>query len=434
MANPYHDEAGRFASRDEMSAAVDRLEKSGDREAWMQLRIDLADADAASAKAQAEFYKAATEFATDSTRGWENIDRFSRTSTARDLTEVINKAQSSDQLEAAYSLMPQNVRNYNALLNHPALTPELEEKALTEASIGFSQDLAEKGNLTERQAAILAERSPFYKTISPLFSRLPKTKRLELANAESAYVYEQITKVGWDPDFKPAAERYLSEPDGTNFSSERYGNYGGYVVKRNRQKFVEAKMLAAEDSNENFNRAVKKGYLAVASDSFGLDTNRAGKLWDAVDIHDAEELRSVVLDNPKASPEVKAAFASAKPVLLGSDSSSKPSEELATKVITWKTTVQSFRKNERYGEDYNTARQKYDHAQAQYDSYPSTFASLERKDARYKQDFMDGKIGNDAYARIERRLANAKRFQKLAGERRALDGLAHVTPPELVQA
>lgn len=434
MPNPYHDESGRFASRDEMLGAIDRLEKSGDREAWMELRIALADADAASAQSQVAFYKAATEFATDSTRGWENIGRFDRTSTARDLTEVISKAQDSDQLEAAYSLMPQNLRNYSALLNHPALTPELEEKALAEAGSGFSRDLAERGRLTERQAVILVEHNPYYKIISPLFSKLPKSKRLELANGESAYVYEQVTEVGWDPDFKAAAERYISEPSGSNFSYERYGNFGGRLVKEARQQFIEGQMLAAEDTPENFAQAVRQNYLDVASKSFTLDADQAGKLWDSVDIRDAEKLRSAIISNPKTSDEVKAAFASAKPVLLGSDSSSKPSEELAKKVTIWKETAQSYRKVEQHLEEAKRSRLKYEYMQAQYDSFPSTFASLERKAERYKADFMDGKIGNEAHSRMERRLENAKRFQKLVGERRALDGLAHTADPALVQA
>lgn len=137
MANPYHDEAGRFASRDEMRGAIDRLRDSGDVKAALALSLELADIDYARAK-QAESGNAKEFFAEDS-----------RLSTSNEGTSTPSKVPSADRLMS----FDQKV----GALKRKDLSPEERGQIIESLSFGERYDVLEQNALPSEVAEALLE-------------------------------------------------------------------------------------------------------------------------------------------------------------------------------------------------------------------------------------------------------------------------------------
>lgn len=450
MPNPYHDAAGRFASRDEMAAEVDRLEASGDRAAWMEMRVALAEADAASAKSELTFHKAVTEFATDADAGYVDSPQNSifgggRPKYGRNYTRVISAASNSAQLSEAWAVAQQggavNAVNIAAVLNHPDVTPELEDFVL--AQVRWTSDggveLARRlNNVTPERAHALAFNSDVraLDVRREVFKALSETDRHALMTKDPNYVADYVSQLGWNDSLAPHAQSFISLSSRSP-NRERYGHYGSIPAMESTQLYVEAAQLVHADTDEAFDRLLAlgknefsttgdEGPLMAAAESSTIDSARADMLAKRLTLKNFEALSEAVRENPRADAEVAARFvAEPQPYLLPG----KPDAGLKAEVAAAKQNMQG---SKGIGGSYyvNEYAQRYYEVQARYDSHPSTFAALQARAARYRQDYVDGKVGTVANRRMEERLHNAEQYQRLLGLKASL----HDTADQLVRA
>lgn len=437
MANPYHDEAGKFASRDEMAGAIQRLAGSGNFEAALALQQEMAEVDTQQAKESEAFYKGALRtVAADSAfrsnqKPHSGYGYRNKATPMRDFTNIFSSATDGEQLNDAIQLAGVYAYvnpNASAAFNSPGATPALRADLLAGANESDGRwtpedhtrsellTLAAKLPESEREA-IYAEgaasvRGGLFDTFSDeaavrLVQKYPSDTIPLFARAERKY----------DPALRDSFIRY-TEADDEGEQRFLSSDVADYVAEH-------------DASNEAFEFAL--GYndqdtLAAAGSNSAINTERAKALVAKANEYNLNNsLRTNLLENPATPLTVKQAL-NAEPKPFGDEATEAELAKIAdlkAKAAKWDGVWISPNNTG----DWQKARQygrKAEKLLTKADAAPMAFAKLSKRWETLQSNFAksSSRKPSKVYQSVKERYENAVDYQRAHTVREAVANLA----------
>jgi len=211
MANPYHDEQGRFCSKGEMGAALARLEKSGDVSAFLKLRQEFQEIEENNLSEE-EVLEKTNPLATQNPPKIDNA-------LAEIYDEYYKKADElgviSNYIKSTEQALDPNYRYYRG-----------DEYSVKSNKERLAKHLETKQRIEEEAAAILAKTKPY----DDEFTRRGGWTRAFLVDNNNGHVHKSrscstcnpTTRFVWLPDYSAATEEQIVDDAGKSACTECY--------------------------------------------------------------------------------------------------------------------------------------------------------------------------------------------------------------------
>lgn len=437
MANPYHDEAGKFASRDEMAGAIQRLAGSGNFEAAFALQQEMAAVDTQQAKEGEAFYRDALRaVAADSAyrSNQERRDSYGYRNSATPMSDFANifaSATDSEQLWDAMRLAgPYAYVNPNAEAAFTSAGANAEIRAdllgtarESDGRSGYggedhtrSKLYALAAKLPESEIEDIYAHSAF-PVRSELFDGLSDKSALRLVQKYPSHTivnYAQAERK-YEPALRDSFIRY-TEPDDEGEYRFLASDVADYVAKHDTSDEAFEFVLGYKDQDT----------IASAGLNSAINTERAKKLVaEANEWNLNNSLRTNLLKNPATPLTVKQAL-DAAPKPFGKEATEADLAKIADlKDKAAKHGRVYYGNGEEFGKSRRYERQA-ERLLTEADAAPVAFGKLSKRWETAQANFAKSasRKPSKVYESVKERYDNAVAYQRAQAVRAAVANLA----------